>query len=181
MARERKRITKVGLGDKMRAQLETLARKSNRSLADEIRHRVGQTLLEEHLFDDTTRSLALRISQLANDVATVSGVLWHQHPAARAVLAEAIVAWLEDIEPSRSGQPIPPELEKPDYNPRNIGKAIARMRRHAETEDTSLDETVQAVSETLTLEIEEAVERKIAERREARPRPELQGPRRKPK
>jgi len=160
MARERKRITKVGLGDKMRAQLETLARKSNRSLADEIRHRV---------------------SQLANDVATVSGVLWHQHPAARAVLAEAIVAWLEDIEPSRSGQPIPPELEKPDYNPRNIGKAIARMRRHAETEDTSLDETVQAVSETLTLEIEEAVERKIAERREARPRPELQGPRRKPK
>jgi hypothetical protein len=181
MARERKRQVKVGMGDKMRVQLETLARKSGRSLADEIRYRIGRSLLEEQLFDDATQVLALRIGQLANDVATVSGIPWHQHPAARAVLAEAITAWLEGIEPSRSDQFIPPELEKSDYNPRNIGRAIARMRRRAETEDAALDETVRAIGETLTLEIEERAEREIAERRQVRPRQEPQRPRKKSK
>jgi hypothetical protein len=125
MARERQKQFKVGLSAEMRQELEQLANKSGRSIADEIRTRVFRDVHSERSFDWATRTLMGDIGHLAREIEMAIGGPWHERPIAYAALVEAISVWLEDLKP----QGRPDKEFTPNLDPRTVGQTIARVRR----------------------------------------------------
>jgi hypothetical protein len=133
MARARKRQINVGLDDATRLRLEESASKSGRSIADEIRSRIWETFGYDE-YDAPTRALARDVADLATKVQTASGVSW-AHPAARVALVVAVQEWLAKINPPELADvPKPRELSDPSV----VGRAVARLHRHAMEEDKEI-------------------------------------------
>jgi hypothetical protein len=89
---------KVALPDSLRASLEESAKRSGRSLADEIRTRLERTFI-----DDTAglpiRALLYAIEHLAKLVQVQTGYEWHVHPIANDTLLAAITSRFARIRP----------------------------------------------------------------------------------
>jgi hypothetical protein len=79
----------VSLPDEVRDRLESAAKNSGHSIAEEIRQRLERTFEED---SDTaeTRQLLLEIQWLADLVAIHTGHEWFSHPASASVMKQAI-------------------------------------------------------------------------------------------
>ena len=148
----RKRQLGVALEDRLREQLEALASKAGRSIADEIRQRVERTLEQDALaplvaaasesgrsvadeimrrlettffqdqFDLHTRKLGYDIMMLARAVEETSTFGWYAHPKGHEAMTEAVISWLEGLKP-RAVEGAADQLWGPD-EPRLSGERL---------------------------------------------------------
>ena len=156
-AAARKQQLNVALDKDTRQHLESSAKLSQRSVADEIRQRIERTLLqdalvrssrtgedvetvirhglermvrEEELYGRATRELGWDIMELAHDVRFSDTIGWLDHSAVHAALVEAINTWLNAIKPSpdEDDKGVTEQMKQQDYNPQSLGRTIAQLR-----------------------------------------------------
>jgi hypothetical protein len=157
----RKRQLGVALDDQLRSLLESLASKSDRSIADEIRSRIERTIeldtlpplvdaasksnrsiqaevtrrlmhtFDQDLFDPATRELAIHIMELARGIQENSGCRWDEQPKAHEALVEGVTTLIEGLKP-----PATAEDQWGQDDPRTVGRLLARstLRRREEAE-----------------------------------------------
>jgi hypothetical protein len=88
---------KVSLPDDLHARLEAARKKSGRSLSDEIRTRIEQSLEKD--VDKPTRDFLTGVALMPAEIELETGAAWHKHPAAFAVFREAILRRLARLKP----------------------------------------------------------------------------------
>jgi hypothetical protein len=172
----RKRQLGVALDDQVRALLENLASKSDRSIADEIRNRIERTI-DQDVFDPATRKLGLAIMELAHGIQENSGCRWYEQPKAHEALAEGVTTLIEGLKPPATAE----DQWGPD-DPRTVGRLLARStlrrREEAERDEQATSLQFERLREQMTARQDElkaitkrhaaAVERMIAEPSAAR-------------
>jgi hypothetical protein len=147
-----KKQFKVALSDEMKAKLEELAGKSDRSIADEIRQRIEWSLLDDEP-NSPIWKLNREIRRLVRDVQYATGLSWHAHPLAHTAFVEAIATLLEDFKPPISSTESGP-TEAEQQEAKAVGRAIARLIQHDlrhRQEQVPLFKTMREAGERLKL------------------------------
>jgi hypothetical protein len=175
----RKRQLGVALDDQLRSLLESLASKSDRSIADEIRSRIERTLeldtlapladaatksgrsiqaevtrrlmhtFDQDLFDPATRKLGLAIMELARGIQENSGCRWYEQPKAHEALAEGVTTLLEGFKPAAAT-----EDQWGQDDPQTVGRLLARStlrrREGAERDEQATSLQFERLREQMT-------------------------------
>jgi hypothetical protein len=123
---------KVNLTPDLRAHLEAAIVRTGRSLAEEVRERLGSSLFADEQLDQPTRSFQAAIPQLARKVRGYFGAEWHADVYACEAMSDAVVELLARHKSTVTAS----ETSTPRDDPAVVGRVIAReyLREREEME-----------------------------------------------
>jgi plasmid stability protein len=155
----------VSLDGELRGKLEASAAAKGRSIAEEIRQRLEQTI-DNDLIDPATLELMAKIGKLASYTETGTRHAWHKHAGAHAILRRAISAYLAHMKPE--GKPVFAEGELPQNrifapgsdDPDTIGLAIEAVVFHEPPMTPERRRQIDAAIEQSTRELIELHQKK---------------------
>jgi hypothetical protein len=120
---------KVGFDDSFRRQLETAAKMSGTSLAEELRERCAQTFQADSM-PKPDKVLLSAVANLIDLVERQTGWPWFEHPHAHDVLRHAIATLLDRMQPPEEPAGNPPHQPVPlvaSKDPKAIGMALETL------------------------------------------------------
>lgn len=86
----------------LRARLDSAAKTSGRSIADEIRTRVELSFMRDVLMDEQTLEFLDGLALMPPEIERETGGVWHKHAGSFAVFKEAILKRLSRLKPEGS-------------------------------------------------------------------------------
>jgi hypothetical protein len=120
--------TAVVLPREMLDQLRESGRERGRGVSEEIRNRLGGSLLDDTL-DQTTRLFTGEILELAREVRRDCGAEWHADVNAHEVFSGAVADQLASHKPTATSAAAASGTTTPPDDPAVVGRAIARAYR----------------------------------------------------
>jgi hypothetical protein len=125
---EKQRQFAFALSPWLREYVETMAKAHDRSVAEEIRTRLAQTVKVEQEADQATIDLMRDIPRLAKEIELETGAAWHAHPGSYLAFRQAILSRLARLKPEGAdplGKPPTfgerPHQSGPGGDPQQIG------------------------------------------------------------
>jgi hypothetical protein len=128
---EKQRQFAFALSPRLREYVEAMAKARDRSVAEEIRTRLAQTVELEEGADQHTIDLMNDIPRLAKEIELETGASWYAHPGSYLAFRQAILSRLARLKPegaetSPFGKPPPsfgerPHQSGPGDDPQQIG------------------------------------------------------------
>jgi hypothetical protein len=120
---------KVGLPDSTRDYLDERARSNERSLSEEVRARVDQSVVDDR-FDKAAQELGrdvMRLAQMsAEGIKWDAGGSWQEDLKHLQALKVAIDAWLDNVALTLNLKP----NDRSKFDPVTLGKSIASAYAH---------------------------------------------------
>ena len=92
------RQLKVGLPDDVRAKIETAAKKAGRTVSDEARRRIEESIKLDEL-DKPTRDFLAGVALFVPEIKRETSAVWHTHAGAWTAFRHAILSRLNRLRP----------------------------------------------------------------------------------